>query len=452
MDGVTAVPAIDPGVLARLRRAAEDPLLRYEPGPPHRSFLEDRARFRLLRAPSQSGKTLVAAYETIHRCLGTHPHLDTPSPPIEGRVVCHSYPQSLVIQTKVHDLLPPGVLHRDSSFHPTRGWKHKTIRFRNGSRLKFVTASQERLALASATLDLVWIDEPPPEDVYAECVSRLVQTGGVLYLTLTPIGRPLKWLRAQVEEGVLSETHYALSTASCPWMTEDQVEEARKNCLPAQRPQIIEGEWDGVTPDRFLDGFEPDKTVTPVLPTGEVDVLLGFDHGERPGAEVCLLVYFFTVEGKPHFYVCDEYVSPGRTTETQDALRIQGLLDRHHLSLYSVDRSRGDVNTAGKSAARTSMNQAFENAFTALAGSLPFSIEKPRKGPGSVLRTAQVVNRALIDGRLKIHPRCKALIESMQHWRGEPSSDLKHAIDALGYLAYDLLDTSVPQMRAIEVV
>lgn len=437
--------------LARLAAAALNPLLRYVPGPPHLQWLQDQSHTKLLRAPSQSGKTTAAAWELIHRCLGTHPYSPCKTPPIEARVVCYSFPQAIVIMQKIHELMPPGVLDEATEFHRVRGYKHKTILFKNGSVVKFVTASQERLALASATLDLIWIDEPPPMEVYAECMSRLVQTNGYLMMTLTPVGRPLKWLRDAVEAGdsAISETHYILSTESCPWMTQEQVDEAIRKCLPSQRPQVIYAEWDGITPDRFIEAFDQTCISDEIGHDGEASVILGMDHGERPGSEVCLLIYYWMDQRTklPHAHVWDEYVSPGRTTEEQDALFIQNMLGRNSLSLYSVDKARGDVNSSGKSNARQSVNQAFERAFRLLSGGqLPFRIEKPRKGPGSILRGAKVINTAFLDARLHVHPRCKNLIRTLSHWQGK-DDDLKHLFDGLSYVAYDMLDVSVAGSR-----
>lgn len=387
----------------------------------------------------------------IHSALGTHPwRKSTKPPPVELRVVCHSFTQSLIIQRKIFDLLPGGVLHPDCTFHPSRGFKHREVLFACGSRIVIVTTRQSRLALASATLDGIWIDEPPPAETYAECVSRLVQTGGWLMLTLTPVGEPLGWLRREVErpDGVISETHFGLSVVNCPWMTLQQVQEAIDNCLGSQRPQVIYAMWDGVTPDRFIDGFS-EACVVDELPPGlageaglEVEVLLGQDHGDRPGAEVCVLLLRWTRKGIPHGFVWDEYVSPGATTEAQDAAEINAMLERHGLSLYSVDKARGDINRAGNSKGRRFVNEVFEEAFGHLAGGrCPFNIEKPRKGAGSILRNAKVVNGAFLDGRLHVHSRCKVLIAALLHWRGQ-DDEHKHAFDALGYIAYDTLDPS----------
>lgn len=446
---------MSPEDLRALALAAQNPLLAYRPGPPHEAFLRDAARFRLLRAPNQSGKTIVGAADLLWRCLGVHPFLSVPPPPLRARVICHSFDQSKVIQEKIAGLMPAGVLAPQTNYSPMLGYRHKTILFANGSKVTIHSTHQEAIALASATVGHIWIDEPPDAPTYAECTSRLVQTGGTLTATLTPVGRPLQFLRDAVEEpgSMIGETHFELSRANCPWMTEAQVAEAIRACLPGERPQRIRGEWDGVTPDRQLDGFDDDCISDTIDHDGDAMVLLGADHGERPGAEVWLLVYLWRgQDGRPHGHVWDEYASAGRTTEVQDAEHVRRMLERHGLSPYSVDRCRGDVNTAGKSQARMTVNETFERAFADMVGGKPpFKIEKPRKGPGSVVRAARVVNVAFLDRRLRVHPRCKKLIETCRHWQGDDASDLKHAFDALGYIAYDALDPTIRDRGRIAV-
>jgi len=436
-----------------LRLAARNPLLRYAPGPPHARFLRDRSRFRLLRAPNQSGKTVVGAADLIWHCLGRHPYQPVADRPIRAAVIAYSFEQSKVIQRKIHELLPDGVLDSRTHYDSVLGFRHRRIGFASGSTVRILTASQGTIALASDTLDYVWPDEPLPPDVYAELMARVTQTGGRVSMTMTPIGRPVGWLRAAVEEegSPWSETHFGLSVANCPWMTQGMVDEATRACLPIERPQRIRGEWEGVTVDRLLDGFDED-TVSDEEPTGEVQVLLGADHGERPGSEVWVLLFAWRAGGAWHAHVWDEYQSRSRTTPEQDAEHVRRMLERHGLSLYDVDRARGDVNTAGKSHARWTVNEAFERAFAALAGGhRPFAIERPRKGPGSIMRAARVVNVALLDRRLRVHPRCERIIETMRHWTGA-DDDLKHPFDALGYITYDLLDpTDAPAHGRIAV-
>ena len=46
---------------------------------------------------------------------------------------------------------------------------------------------QGRESFTGETLDVVWLDEEPSQDVYSECLTRTITTGGVLYITSTPM-------------------------------------------------------------------------------------------------------------------------------------------------------------------------------------------------------------------------------------------------------------------------
>ena len=64
-----------------------------------------------------------------------------------------------------------------------------TVRHISGgtSRIKFKTYDQGRLRWQSETLQWVWFDEEPPEDIYMEGLSRTNATGGFIWLTFTPL-------------------------------------------------------------------------------------------------------------------------------------------------------------------------------------------------------------------------------------------------------------------------
>ena len=53
--------------------------------------------------------------------------------------------------------------------------------------LGFKSYDQGREKWQGATLDFVWFDEEPPEDVFVEGLSRTNATGGVVWLTFTPL-------------------------------------------------------------------------------------------------------------------------------------------------------------------------------------------------------------------------------------------------------------------------
>lgn len=57
----------------------------------------------------------------------------------------------------------------------------------NYSTLGFKSYDQGRTKWQADTLDLVWFDEEPPADIYTEGLTRTNATGGIVYLTFTPL-------------------------------------------------------------------------------------------------------------------------------------------------------------------------------------------------------------------------------------------------------------------------
>lgn len=55
------------------------------------------------------------------------------------------------------------------------------------SRLYFKRYEQGREKWQGETLDIVWFDEEPPQDIYTEGLTRTNATGGMVYLTFTPL-------------------------------------------------------------------------------------------------------------------------------------------------------------------------------------------------------------------------------------------------------------------------
>lgn len=66
---------------------------------------------------------------------------------------------------------------------------HVSIKHKSGglSNLQFKSFEQGRPKWQGETLHVVWFDEEPPEDIYSEGLTRTNQTGGVTYITATPL-------------------------------------------------------------------------------------------------------------------------------------------------------------------------------------------------------------------------------------------------------------------------
>lgn len=57
----------------------------------------------------------------------------------------------------------------------------------DNSIIQYNSYDQGRSRLQADTLDIVWADEEPPEDIYTESITRTNSTGGIIFTTFTPL-------------------------------------------------------------------------------------------------------------------------------------------------------------------------------------------------------------------------------------------------------------------------
>lgn len=190
------------------RELANNQLFRYKPYPKQVEFHTAGGmrgvRDRLLIAGNQLGKTLSASRETAMHLTGMYPTWwkgarflrpttgwaasltsqgtrDTVQrlllgPP--GQFGTGAIPKKLIEDTKkathgVADAVETIIVRHE----PTGGF----------SRLTLKTYDQGRERWQGDTLNFLWFDEEPPEDIYDEGLTRLVATGGISYMTFTPL-------------------------------------------------------------------------------------------------------------------------------------------------------------------------------------------------------------------------------------------------------------------------
>jgi phage terminase large subunit-like protein len=163
-------------------------------------------RERLLMAGNQLGKTEAGAFETACHLTGTYPDWWEGRrwvKPVRGWAAGVS--SMSVRDTQQLKLCgPPGIasslgtgyIPRDKfADTPTlaRGISaaFDTIQVKHVSGgvsvLKFKSYEQGREKFQAETLDFIWPDEEPPADVYGECLARIAATGGMIFITFTPL-------------------------------------------------------------------------------------------------------------------------------------------------------------------------------------------------------------------------------------------------------------------------
>lgn len=204
----------DPAELQRLRAALqthvnERKLQLYRPYPKQEEFHSCGKTFRerLLIAANQAGKTWSAGFETAMHLTGRYPDWwqgRTWSKAVAGWAAGVT---SEVTRDSVQRVLTGRINAIGTGAIPADAIKDKsmkrgvadaldTVVVRHGgggdlqageSLLGFKSYDQGREKFQAETLDFVWLDEEPDEEIYTESLTRTNATGGIVYMTFTPL-------------------------------------------------------------------------------------------------------------------------------------------------------------------------------------------------------------------------------------------------------------------------
>ena len=175
-------------------------------------------RERLFMAGNQLGKTLAGAIETAYHLTGDYPEWWTGrrfKKPVtawvagETGLLVRDGPQKLLCgQPGVTEAFGTGFIPLDrfidkslargvTDAYDTIQVKHSTRGVEDGiSTLTFKSYESGREKFQSTTLDFWWADEEPDEAIYGELMARITATGGMGFVTFTPLkGRSAVVLR-----------------------------------------------------------------------------------------------------------------------------------------------------------------------------------------------------------------------------------------------------------------
>lgn len=226
------------------RRISMRALSRYKPYPKQAEFhaLGATIRERALIAGNQVGKTLCAAAEAAMHASGRYPDWWQGrrwSQPTAGWVasvtmeVSRDAAQRLLLG--IADARGTGMIPGESIIEIAKFPNVKDaatlvkVRHVSGgvSVISFKSYDAGREKFQGGTVNWVWPDEEPPEDIYSELLTRTNATGGMLFSTFTPLLGMSNVVRKFLME--------PSSSRACVTMTLDDAE----HYTPEQRAEII---------------------------------------------------------------------------------------------------------------------------------------------------------------------------------------------------------------------
>lgn len=294
-------------------------------------FHQSLCKSRFVFGGNRTGKSVCGAMETIWYATGLHPFVKIEHA-CDGWVVSLTRQvQRDVAQAKILQFLPPEwivktVMVSGSSFAPAHGViDFILVRnvFGSVSKIGFRNCEQGRERFQGVSLDYVWFDEEPPEEIYDECLLRLLDRGGVHWVTMTPLkGRSWVYKRIYLRQERQPDL-------ACFWMSWDDnpyLSNQEKQFLIANLPaDVLESRQYG----RFIaaDGlvfpnFDVANIVEPFSIEQPDAYYLAIDPGYRNPTAV---VWVVTVG--ENLYVVSDYEIAGLTVADHSQAILQRTAD-----------------------------------------------------------------------------------------------------------------------------
>lgn len=182
------------------KQAVKPNLYGYQPHAKQLMFHKSDSLGRLYIGGNRSGKTYSSVAEDCYWITGTHPYINTPEPPVRGRVVTVDFTYGLeqIILPLFKSLLPPRYL-KNGSWEDSYSKSLRTLTLSNGSTIEFMSYEQETEKFAGTSRHFVHFDEEPPLHIYNECLARLVDTDGAWWISMTPV-EGLTWTFEKIYE------------------------------------------------------------------------------------------------------------------------------------------------------------------------------------------------------------------------------------------------------------
>lgn len=181
------------------RRKREDGLATYNTGEKvhekQLAFHRCPKRNRWVFGGNRSGKTECGAVECVYMARGIHPYRENRKNTYGWVVSLSAQVQRDVAQKKIlrylrKDWIEEIVMLSGRKDAPESGVidfiRVKNI-FGGSSVIGFKSCDQGREKFQGTSLDYVWFDEEPPEDIYLECRMRVLDRKGDIFATMTPL-------------------------------------------------------------------------------------------------------------------------------------------------------------------------------------------------------------------------------------------------------------------------
>ena len=297
------------------------------------AFHKCQKRNRWVFGGNRSGKTECGAVECVYMARGIHPYRKNREN-AQGWVVSLSQQvQRDVAQKKIlhylrRDWIEEVVMLSGRKDAPESG-VIDFIRIKNVfggiSVIGFKSCDQGREKFQGASLDFVWFDEEPPEDIYLECRMRVMDKKGDIFGTMTP----LKGLTFVYNEIYLNRMHNPevwyefMEWSDNPYLDGEEVA-TMEGCMDERALQSRKFGRFGASEGLVYPEFEE---AVHVIEPFEVPKEWQDNISIDPGLNNPLSAHWYAVDFDDNVYVTYEHYEAGRDIEYH-AAEIQRICEK----------------------------------------------------------------------------------------------------------------------------
>lgn len=269
---------------AAIRTAVAPGIGAYSPHASQEKFHRSTSKEKLYIGGNRSGKTVAGAAEAVMWLTGDHTYrTDIPKPPIRGRMVTVDIQEGIekIAIPEIKRWMPRKYLINDS-WEDSYSKASRTLTLKNGSFLEFMSYEQDREKFQGTSRHFCWFDEEPPQEIYDECMMRLVDTDGSYWISMTPLIE-MSWVKDTIYdpwcEGDRSIYVLEVNTEENPHIKLSALDRLTRNLSEEERKTRRSGAFINHTGLIYAGSFS-------ALPVGDggnlmTDVLTDFKYWNR---------------------------------------------------------------------------------------------------------------------------------------------------------------------------
>lgn len=277
------------------------------------AFHKNKCKNRWVFGGNRSGKTECGAVECVYMALGIHPYRENRKDVVGWVVSLSTQVQRDVAQKKVLNYLPKHtivdvVMQTGRKGSPARGIIDQIIvrnAFGGLSTIGFKSCDQGREKFQGTSLDFVWFDEEPPEDVYDECKMRVFDRDGDIFGTMTPL-KGLTWVYEKIYKASTFDKDIwceFMEWADNPHLSARQIATLSKNMSQAELESRRYGRFQA---NAGLVYTEFDENIH-VVPPFDLPLSWQDNISIDPGLHNPLSCHFYCVDYDGNVYVVAEH-------------------------------------------------------------------------------------------------------------------------------------------------